>query len=159
MDSGKEQSMQITTQFSIFLINKPGVLASVTAALAKAKVNITALALMDSGEHGTLRVVCDDAAKTRKVLSTAHDRWTESEVLTVELDNRPGAFSIVSNQLAAEHVNITYAYCTSGAPGGRTTAVFKVADLKKAQKVLRAGVKTGRKPTQRTVKRSPKKRS
>ena len=46
--------MQIETQFSIFLINKPGVLAAVTEELAKAKINIKALALMDSGEHGAL---------------------------------------------------------------------------------------------------------
>jgi hypothetical protein len=130
--------MQIETQFSVFLINRPGVLASVTMALAKAKINITALALMDSGEHGALRLVCDDSAKTREVLSKTHDRWTESEVLVMELDNRPGAFAHVAKLLADEHVNITYAYCSSGAAGGRTTAVFKVAgpDMKKAIKIV-----------------------
>ena len=131
--------MDVQTQFSIFLINKPGVLASVTGALAKAKVNIIALALMDSGEHGTLRIVCDDADKTRVVLGKTHDRWTESDVLVMSLDNNPGAFAAVSEQLACEHVNITYAYVTGGAPGGRTTAVFKVADLKKDLGVLKKG--------------------
>ena len=43
--------MQIQTQFSIFLINKPGVLAGVADALSKAKVNIMALALMDLKRH------------------------------------------------------------------------------------------------------------
>ena len=81
--------MKMQTQFSIFLINKPGVLAGVTEALAKAKVNIVAMALMDSGEHGTLSIVCDDPVKTRDVLGKAHDRWTESEVLVLDLDNRP----------------------------------------------------------------------
>jgi hypothetical protein len=152
--------MQIRTQFSIFLINKPGVLASVTSALAKAKVNIIALALMDSGEHGTLRIVCDNADHAREVLGKAHDRWTESEVLSLELDNSPGAFAKVSRQLAEEHVNITYAYCTGGAPGGKTTAVFKLADLRKAQHVLKA--KAGAKKrkagsgSKGTVKRAPK---
>ena len=60
--------MQTETQFSIFLINKPGVLAAVTEELAKAKVNIKALALMDSGEHGALRLVAEDAEKTRKIM-------------------------------------------------------------------------------------------
>ena len=55
--------MHVATQFSVFLINKPGVLASVTGALASAGVNLTALALMDSGEHGALRVVCSDAGQ------------------------------------------------------------------------------------------------
>lgn len=147
--------MEIQTQFSIFLINKPGVLANVTTALAKAKVNIIAMALMDSGEHGTLRIVCDDAERTRKVLGTAHDRWTESDVLVLELKNQPGAFAAVAERLAKEHVNIAYAYCTGGAKGGRTTAAFKLADLKKAQKVLSAAKSTGKKASRTTARRSP----
>jgi len=128
--------MKIDTQFSIFLINEPGVLARVSSALADAKVNIVAMALMDSGEHGTLRIVCDDTAKTRQVLGKAHDRWTESDVVLVELDNKPGSFAAISRKLATEHVNITYAYCTGGAYGGKTTATFKLADPAKAMKVL-----------------------
>jgi hypothetical protein len=128
--------MHVETQFSVFLINKPGVLAAITGALAKAHVNITALALMDSGEHGALRIVCDDATKARSVLSKAHDRCTETEVVVLELSNEPGAFAHVAQKLADEHINITYAYCTGGAAGGKTTAVYKVADLKKALKVL-----------------------
>lgn len=32
-------------------------------------------------------------------------------------------------------MNISYMYCTSGAPGGKTTVVLKVPDIKKAMKV------------------------
>ncbi|MCK4600895.1 MAG: ACT domain-containing protein [Phycisphaerae bacterium] len=148
--------MHVDTQFSVFLINKPGVLAKVTGAIAKAKINIVALALMDSGEHGALRIVCDDAGKARQVLKKTHDRWTEAEVLVTELRNEPGVFSHVTQRLADNHVNITYAYCTGGATGGRTTAVFKVADLKKAQKVLSAA--KPRKKQSRPVKTIPGKR-
>ena len=128
--------MYLQTQFSIFLVNKPGVLAQVTGALAKAKINIIALTLMDSMEHGVLRLVCDDSGAAHKVLGKAHDRWTETEVLVIELANKPGAFAAVAEKLADNHVNISYAYCTSGARGGKTNGVFKVADMKKAVKVL-----------------------
>ena len=128
--------MRTATQFSIFLINRPGVLAAVTGALAKARVNIVALSLSDSGEHGVLRVVPDDADKTRDVLGKAHDRWTETDVLVLELKNQPGAFADAAELLARNHVNISYAYSTGGAPGGRTSAVFKVADTNKARKAL-----------------------
>lgn len=129
--------MIVETQFSIFLVDKPGVLATVTGALAKARVNLVALTLMDSIEHGVLRIVTDDTEKTREVLGKTHDRWTETDVFLLELSNEPGAFAAVANVLAAAHVNISYAYCTGGARGGRTTAVFKVADLKKAHKVIK----------------------
>jgi len=128
--------MHLETQFSIFLVNKPGVLATVIGALAKAKVNVVALTLTDYEEHGVLRVVCDNANLARTVLGKAHDRWTETDVLVLELPNEPGAFASVAGTLADEHINISYAYSTGGARGGHTTAVFKVVDLKKAMKVL-----------------------
>ena len=150
--------MRVQTQFSIFLVNKPGVLAGVTGALAKAKVNMTALTLMDSLEHGVLRIICDDPQATSKVLSQTNDRWTETEVLVIELENEPGAFAKLASRLAAEHINIAYAYCTGGAKGGRTTAVFKVADMKKAQKILADKDKPKPAPRNRTVKTRPVRR-
>jgi hypothetical protein len=130
--------MQVATQFSVFLINKPGVLASVTGALAKAGVNLMALALMDSGEHGALRIVCSDPDKTRAVLTKTHDRWTETQVLVTELDNAPGSFAAVARALTDAGVNVTYAYFSGEPHGGTTTTVIKVADLEKAMQVLQA---------------------
>ena len=130
--------MQDMTQFSIFLVNKPGVLAAVCSELTRARVNMLALTLMDSMEHGVLRIVCDDADTAREVLGRAHDRWTETDVLVLELRNEPGAFASIAQKLADHHINISYAYATAGTSHGRTTAVFKVADVKKAHKVLAA---------------------
>ncbi len=149
--------MAVDIQFSVFLVNKPGVLAQVTTALAKAKVNLVALTLVDSSEHGVLRIVCEDADKARKILAKTHDRFTETEVIVLDLTNQPGAFAVAAQQLAEAHININYAYCTGGAAGGRTTAVFKVADLKKAIKVLKPA-KPAKSDSRRTVKRSPKRR-
>lgn len=128
--------MQVGTQFSIFLVDKPGVLVQITDALAQAKVNIAALTLMDSVEHGVFRVVCDDAPKARAALRTLNIPLTESDVLMVELPNRPGAMADLCARLGSEHVSIKYAYLTAGAPGGRTLGIFKVSDVKKALKVL-----------------------
>jgi len=135
--------MQEMTQFSIFLVNKPGVLAAVTSELSKSKVNLIALTLMDSMEHGVLRMVCDKPDAARELLGRTHDRWTETDVLVLELKNVPGAFASVAQKLADEHINISYAYATAGASHGRTTAVFKVADMKKARKVLEASFAKG----------------
>lgn len=146
--------MRTETEFSIYLINRPGVLASVTGALAKARINIIALTLSDAGEHGVLRILCDNPATARQVLGKAHDRWAESEVLVLELENRPGAFAAVAQKLADEHINISYAYCTGGARGGRTTAVFKVSDLIHASHVL-GGARSSDAKATRTVKTAP----
>ncbi|KPK80411.1 MAG: hypothetical protein AMJ81_12110 [Phycisphaerae bacterium SM23_33] len=149
--------MQVATQFSIFLVNKPGVLAQVMTAIAKAKVNVIALTLMDSSEHGVLRLVCDDADRAREVLARTHDRCAETDVLAVELTNEPGAFAAAAERLAEAHINITYAYCTGGAPSGKTTAIFKVADLKKAVRVL-APARDAHRERRDTIKTSPRRR-
>jgi hypothetical protein len=131
--------MRTAPQFSVFLVNQPGVLAKVVIALAKAKINITALTLVDSSEHGVLRIVCQPGqeSKVRDLLKRTQDGFTETDVLCLEMSNEPGSFAAAAQRLADAHINITYAYCTGGAPGGRTTAVFKVADLNKALKVLK----------------------
>jgi hypothetical protein len=129
----------VITQFSIFLVNKPGVLAQVTQGLAEQKINIVAMTLVDSQDHGVLRLVAEDEAKARAGLAKLNLPMTETPVLCLNLSNRPGALADVAGLLGKNHININYAYCTSGAPGGRTTGIFKVADLKKAQDVLKTG--------------------
>src|SRR5438552_10296640 len=124
-------------QFSVFLVNKPGVLAQVTGALAAEKINLVAMTLVDSQEHGVLRMVTANVAAAREVLKKLNLPMTETEVLCVDLPNRPGALADVATLLGQNHININYAYVTSGAPGGRTTGVFKVADQAKALHVLK----------------------
>ncbi len=71
----------------------------------------------------------------------------------MSLDNRAGALATVAEKLAKNHINISYAYCTAGAKGGRTTGVLKVADVKKAMKILQQGQKKQSK-SQPIVRRS-----
>lgn len=124
-------------QLSVFLVNKPGVLAQVTRALADEKVNVVAMTLVDSQEHGVLRIVAANPDSARLVLAKLNLPMTETDVLCLDLSNRPGALADVAGVLGTNHVNINYAYCTSGAPGGRTTGIFKVADPTKAMRVLK----------------------
>lgn len=128
--------MHIATQFSIFMVNKPGVLAKVLNEFAQAKINIVAITMMDSVEHGVMRVVFAAPEKAKEVLAKLNLSYNETQVLCVNLDNKSGALASVAEKLAKSHINITYAYCTAGGKGGRTTGVLKVADVKKAMKVL-----------------------
>jgi hypothetical protein len=131
--------MNVATQFSIFMVNKPGVLAQVLGEFAQAKINIIAMTMMDSVEHGVMRVIFETPKEAREVLLKLNMPCNETDVLCVELDNKPGALAAVAEKLAKNHINISYAYCTAGARGGRTTGVLKVADVKKAMKILEQG--------------------
>src|SRR5579862_9692760 len=128
--------METCKQISVFLENKPGRLAKVLAALAREKVNITALSVMDSHEHSVLRLVTGDLAKTKQVLQGLGTPHAEQDVLLVDLRNQPGALARVCGLLGAEHINIDYAYCSSGGRNGKTLGVFKVSSNDKAIRVL-----------------------
>ncbi len=153
--------MEKITQFSIFLVNKPGVLSQIYRELAKAKVNVTGITMMDSVEHGVLRLMVNDPAAARPVLAKLNVPITETDVLAVTLANRPGAAADMCERLADAHIHIGYMYCTTGTRGGKTTAVVKVPDIKKAIKVLEKQKSTRRdmkvklrRPARRTAKRA-----
>lgn len=138
--------VRAAVQFSVFLVNKPGVLAQVTRALADEKINILAMTLVDSQEHGVLRLVAENLKAARDVLSKLNLPMTETDVLCVDLPNESGALADIATVLGTNHININYAYCTSGAPGGRTTGVFKTGDHAKATRLLQKGGKAHKEP-------------
>lgn len=129
-------TLHTDTQVSVFLVNKPGVLARVCQKLAEDHINIVAMSMMDSTEHGVLRMVVENAPLARASLQSLDLPTTETNVLVATLPNRPGALADVVARLATSHINVNYAYCTTGAPGGRTLGIFKVADVSKAIQVL-----------------------
>ncbi len=145
--------MYISPQFSIFMVNKPGILAKILGEFARAKINITALTMMDSVEHGVMRVIFEEPDRARDILTKLNMPYNETQVLCIILTNRSGALATVTEKLAKNHINISYAYCTAGAKGGRTTGVLKLADVKKAMKVLSKDAKKASK-SQPVVRRS-----
>ncbi len=130
--------MATRKQITVFLENKPGRLAQVLSVLADHKINIVALSVMDRHEHGVLRLVTDDEAATMRVIRDSNTHCTETDVLAVELKNQPGALAHICEMLAAEHISIEYAYCSSGGRNGKVFGIFKVANVEKAQRVLAA---------------------
>ncbi len=145
--------MHVATQFSIFMVNKPGILAKILSEFAKAKLNIIAMTMMDSAEHGVMRVIFIAPEKAKKILKELNMPYNENQVLCVNLTNKSGALACVAEKLSKHHINISYAYCTAGARGGRTTGVLKVANVKKAMKILTTGI-TGGTRSQPMVRRS-----
>lgn len=139
--------MDRCVQLSIFLVNRPGVLSQIFRELAKAKINILSIAMMDSVEHGVLRMIVEDALEAKLILHRLNVPVTESDVLAVTLSNRPGAAADLCDRLSAAHISIGYMYCTTGARGGKTLVVIKVPDIRKAMRVL-----DGPKNTRRDMK-------
>src|SRR5207237_449468 len=121
--------MPTQKQITVFLENKPGRLAQLLSELARQKINLIALSVMDRHEHGVLRMVTENPAATAKALHGLNVQLTESDVLAVELRNQPGALAHVCEILAAEHISIEYAYCSSGGRNGKVYGIFKVSNV------------------------------
>ena len=89
--------MYVAPQFSVFMVNKPGVLARVLGEFARAKINIIAMTMMDSVEHGVMRVVFAAPKEAREVLTKLNMPYNETEVLCVTLQNRTGALATLNS--------------------------------------------------------------
>jgi hypothetical protein len=103
----------IKKQFTLYLENRPGMLASVTKALAAAKINIEGISVAETTDVGLVQVVVNNAPAAGKVLKRAGVPFTVQDVAVLTLPNRIGALADVAAKLAKAGININYLYCTT----------------------------------------------
>ena len=127
--------MAKTTQLTLTLESKPGVLAKICRTLADAGVNITAICAAETAGRGKIRMVVSDPGKAKEALKAAKYRPGEEPALAMALEDRPGALARVAEKLAQGKINIKCAYATTGG-GGSATVVLTVANADKAQALL-----------------------
>lgn len=124
----------VEKQLSIFLENKPGVMAQVCATLAKENVDLRAISVSDTVDHSVVRLIVSEPRKAIHVLGDRGLLVVETDVLSIKLANQPGAWAQVARKLGRAQVNIEYAY---GSGNGDEVVIFlRVSDLRKALKVL-----------------------
>lgn len=128
--------MQIAKQLAIFLDNRPGTLARVVDALGAAKVNIYAISTSDTVDHSVIRLVVSDYRKALGVFEAHGTLVVDDDVLMVEGSNKPGTLAKIAHKLADAKINIEYAYCATHPDEKKGLLVLRVADAKKALKVL-----------------------
>ena len=90
MNRSPKVSIETATQLAVFLANRPGALARVCDALAKAEINIHALATSDTVDHTVVRMVVSDPTKALMLLAEASVLALETEVLMIETASQPG---------------------------------------------------------------------
>jgi len=126
----------VTTQLSVFLENRAGVLAKVAQDLARHRVSIRALTVANLADHAVVRLVVSDARRALHLLGERGVLAFTSDVLAVEVD-ASGTLAEIARRLGRAGVNIEYAYGSGPAEGGKAVIYLHVSDLKKARGVLR----------------------
>lgn len=116
-------------QLSIFLENRPGRLAEVTAVLAENNINLRALALADTLEFGVLRLITDRPEDARRALSEKGFSAQVTEVLAVEVPDKPGGLNQVLTAFGEAGVNVEYMYAFVGQLERGAVVIFRLDDL------------------------------
>jgi len=115
-------------QLSVFVENRPGHLAAPIQTLAAAGINILTLSLADTQQYGVLRLIIRDWQRARQVLEEAGMMVRVTEVLAVEVPDRPGGLAEVLRATGQAGLNIEYMYAFTTRVAERAVLVFRFAD-------------------------------
>jgi hypothetical protein len=123
-------------QISVFLENKKGRLAEVTRTLSKEKINIRALSLADTADFGVLRIIVDNPERCLTVLKSNNFVAQVTEVIAVEVEDKPGGLARILEVLDADNVNVEYMYAYVEKSKDNAIVICKIDDRERALSVL-----------------------
>jgi len=126
--------MPLEKQLSVFVQNKVGSLGELSVALAKANINIKALSIVDDLDWGIVRLIVDEPEKAKEILHKLGLMYGEGQVVTVMLENHPGALAELADKLGKKKINIEQAFVTTA--GDVSLIVLSTTDDKKASSVV-----------------------
>ncbi len=126
------------TQLSVFLENRPGRLSALCRTLADAGVNLNTLMLSDNGEFGLLRLLTPDVDKAKAIAIDAGYAVTTTEVVALQVPDRPGGLAGVLVLLEKAGVSVEYMYAFAERPGTDAVMVFRFDATDKALAALQA---------------------
>lgn len=128
--------MEFVHEVTAYLENKPGRLAKICSALAQEKVDVLALSVMEREGPSVLRCVTSDLEKTKSALTALGIEFRICDVVAVQLENRTGSLARVLERLAAEHINVEYAYASTMSSPGKALGIFHTSNPKRASQIL-----------------------
>jgi hypothetical protein len=123
-------------QLSVFLENKPGRLSEPCEKLAEAGINILTLSLADTQQFGILRLLVADWQKAKEVLEKAGSVVRVTEVVAVEVADRPGGLAELLEVIENEAINIEYMYAFTFRRQDKAVLVFRFEDPDSAIRTL-----------------------
>lgn len=123
-------------QISVFIENKEGRLAEVTAILRDANVNIRALSLADTTDFGVLRLIVNDNEGAKNALKKEGFTVGITQVLAVEVRDEPGGLNNILDPLSENEVNVEYMYAFANPQCKNAIMIFRFDDHDKALKIL-----------------------
>jgi hypothetical protein len=131
-------------QLSLFLENRKGQLRVPCQVLGDAGIDILTMSLADTQQFGILRLIVKDWERARKALEAAGIVVNVTDVLAIDVPDRPGGLASILESFEKAGLGIEYMYALAAARerGKYATLVFRLEDPDRAAKLLaEAGVK------------------
>jgi hypothetical protein len=125
-------------QISIFLENRSGRLVNILKVLGDAGVNIRAMSLADTSDFGILRLIVNDIEKARQSLTAKQFTVRISEVVALEVKDRPGELSRILGFIEAAGLNVEYMYSFVQKSMEYAILIFRFDDPDRAIETLTA---------------------
>ena len=124
------------TQISVFLENRQGRLYDVCSLLGDNNVNIRALTIAETESFGVLRIVVDKSELAIRLLRDNHFVANFTDVIAIEVSDKPGGLASILKILAENDVNIEYMYGFVEKFSDKALLVMRFEDTDFAQQIL-----------------------
>ncbi|MBD3195428.1 MAG: ACT domain-containing protein [Candidatus Lokiarchaeota archaeon] len=122
-------------QISVFLENTPGILSRFTSVLMKNNINIRAITVAETADFGILRMIVDRIEDCVQILRENNYLVSVTNVLAVDIPDKPGALHDIAEILGEHEINIEYIY--SSIAKNEAVIIFRVGEIEKALKILK----------------------
>lgn len=125
------------SQISVFVENRPGRLADITAVLAKSSIDIRALSVADTSDYGILRLIVNDPKSAVEALRSEGMTASATQVLGIIIPDEPGGLARAIKVLSDAQISVEYAYAFITPSVGNAYVIIRVEDNDKASEMLK----------------------
>lgn len=123
-------------QLSVFVENRIGSISKVTHAISENGVNLRAISAFDTPDYCVLRIVVDQPELAKNILTEKGFAVKITDVLAVELQDKPGELDRVLELLAEYELSINYIYSCVLRGEKSPLMVLNINDMKQAEHIL-----------------------
>jgi hypothetical protein len=121
--------------FIVTAEDRPGTVARLTKAIARRGIDLLGFAGVANGRSGLVALIGADDAGVRDALAELGVRALETELVTADIENRPGGMAEVAQRLADSGVNLLL-ITPVGMNGDRVTFAFGASDTDLLRRTL-----------------------
>ena len=125
-------------QISVFLENRAGQLAEITAILAEHGIDLRAIHIAETSDYGVLRLITSSPQEAANILLGSGCVLSMTPVMAAAVPDKPGGLAKLLAVVAQAGIDIEYMYSMFGNGNGMAYMIFRVADVDRLDAVLRA---------------------